>query len=136
VPRAILLLSALVFAAMGLSFTAFTQPMARLVEIDLESEVARTDFAATYGGFELGFALFLALCATRPEQQLRRGVDWVRPGLVASGCALAGFAAVRLLGMLVSSSVSPLMLSVLIAEAAGSAVSFWAAGQAAPPRPR
>jgi hypothetical protein len=124
-PRAILLMSALVFAALGFSFTAFTQPMARLVEIDLRSDVARTDLAATYGGFELGFAVFLAICATRPGKDLR-------PGLVASGCALAGFASVRALGMLMSSSVSPLMLSVLIAELAGSAVSFWAAGRTVP----
>jgi hypothetical protein len=122
-PRAILRLSALVFAALGLSFTFMTRFMAEIVEIQLDSDLARTDFAATYGGFELGFAVFLAICSTRPE--------WVRPGLVASGCALAGFASVRLIGMLMSAELSWLMLAVLIAEALGSAASFWAAGQAA-----
>jgi hypothetical protein len=144
VPRAILLLSALVFAAIGFSFTFFTRPMAQLVEIHLATDVARTDFTATYGGFALGFAVFLATCATQaawrnarpgvPEdwKERRPGVpeDWVRPGLIASGCALSGFASVRLIGIVTSAELSPLMLSVLIAEAAGSALSFWAAGRA------
>ena len=121
-PRAILLLSALVFAAIGFSFTFFTVRMAQVVEIQLATDVARTDFAATYGGFALGFAVFLAMCTTQKA-------DGLRGGLTASGCALAGFASVRLTGIVMSAELSPLMLSVLCTEAAGSALSFWAAAR-------
>ena len=126
--RGILLLSALLFAGFGAAFTLFPHRLAATVGIQLTTSVARTDFAATYGGFELGFAVFLAICASRPA--------WVRPGLVASGCAIAGFASVRLVGILIAPELSLLMVGVLIFEAAGSALSFWAlsfrGGRAAP----
>ena len=119
--RAILLLCALAFAGFGVAFTSFAEPMARTVDIELATDVARTDFIATYGGFELGFAAFLLLCWRR--------VDWVRIGLLASGCALAGFATTRAVGMSQSAALSPLMLTVLVAETLGSVASFWGAAQ-------
>ena len=120
-PRAILLLSATVFAGFGLAFSLFSERMAATIDIALPTDVARTDFMATYGGFELGVALFLFRCWRNPA--------WVRVGLIASGCAIGGFASLRLAGMLTSSSFSPLMLVVLIVESIGSAVSFWGARQ-------
>lgn len=119
VERTILVLAALTFAGFGAAFALFTSGMAALVDIDLRTDTARTDFAATYGGFELGFAAFLLLAA--------RTDAWVRPGLVASGCALAGFAAVRLAGMLMSSEIEALMSVAFGGEALGSGLSFWAA---------
>jgi len=117
--RVVLLLSAVIFAAFGAAAIAFTRQMAEAVDIGLATDVARTDFMATYGGFELGFGLFLGLA-------WQRG-DWVRPGLMANGCALAGFASMRLLGILTSAGLSPLMLVVCVVEASGSALSFWGA---------
>jgi hypothetical protein len=118
--RVVLLLSAVVFAAFGAAAVAATRQMAEAVGIGLTTDVARTDFMATYGGFELGFGLFLGLA-------WRRG-EWVRPGLIANGCALAGFASMRLLGIVTSTELSPLMLAVFVVEATGCALSFWAAG--------
>ena len=117
--RVILLVSAVIFAAFGAAAIGFTRPMAEAVGIGLSTDVARTDFMATYGGFELGFGVFLWLA-------WRRG-EWLRPGLIANGCALAGFASMRLLGILTSSELSPLMLVVCAVEATGCALSFWGA---------
>jgi hypothetical protein len=117
--RVVLLLSAVIFAAFGAAAIAFTRQMAEAVDIGLATDVARTDFMATYGGFELGFGLFLGLA-------WQRG-DWVRPGLIANGCALAGFASMRLLGIVTSTELSPLMLVVCVVEASGCALSFWGA---------
>ena len=118
-PRIILRLSAVAFAAFGAAFAFFPRPMARTIDLELVTAVARTDFIATYGGFELGFAAFLWMCSRRDE--------WVRPGLLASGCALAGFSLARLGGILTSDEFSTLMLGVFAMEALGCVVSFWAA---------
>lgn len=126
IARAVLLLSALVFGGFGLAFTVRPVALARLVDIRLESPTARIEFAAMYGGFELGVAAFLLICAREPA--------WVRPGLVLSGSALAGFAAVRLLGLATQPGGWPLLSVLFAAEAAGSALSFWAAGRAVHPR--
>jgi hypothetical protein len=117
--RAVLWLSALSFGAFGLAFGLWPQGMAATVGIVLPTDAARVDFVATYGGFELGFALFLALCARREA--------WVQPGLTASGCALAGFACLRAGAILLSADPGTLNYGVFAMEAAGSALSFWAA---------
>lgn len=90
-PRAVLLLAGIAFTGFGLAFTLWPLPMGRLVEIPLPTPTARIDFAATYGGFELGFGAFLLVCARRAA--------WLVPGLWATASALAGFAMVRLLGL-------------------------------------
>ncbi|MGH7418236.1 MAG: DUF4345 family protein, partial [Candidatus Rokuibacteriota bacterium] len=72
-------------------FTLWPLRMARLVEIPLATPTARIDFAATYGGFELGFGVFLLACARRPA--------WHEPGLWATAAALGGFALIRIQSM-------------------------------------
>lgn len=114
-------LSALTIGGFGLAFTLRPVAMAALVEIPLASPTARIDFSATYGGFELGVASYLVICARR--------ATWVRPGLMLSGSALAGFAAVRLLGILLEPRVQPLLYILLLAEVAGAFLSFWAANR-------
>lgn len=119
IPRMVLWLSASVFALFGCLFTARPQAMARVVEIELPTATAMVDFAATYGGFELGFAVFLAICTREDE--------WVRPGLLASACALGGFAVVRAAGILApGGAVNALMYPVLALEIGGAALSVWA----------
>lgn len=53
-------------------------------------------------------------------------------GLVAAGCALSGFALVRLGGILLSTRVEPLIYIVLVAEAVGALLNFWAARRTSP----
>ena len=73
---------------------------------------------AFYGGFELGFAAFLAWCLRRPDR--------VPAGLaaVAFGLGIAGLG--RLAGMLTAAGpLKPLMTAFLVAELAGAAVCAW-----------
>ena len=118
IPRAVLWLTALTFLGLGAASTFWPLGMASMVEIGLPSSTARVDFAATYGGFELGFAAFLLLC-------LRR--SWVEPGLWAGAIALAGFATVRLLTLLGSDApVRPVIHLALALEIVGVILNAWA----------
>src|SRR5688500_15143100 len=116
--QALLLLAALVFIGIGVVFLFAPVDWARVVEIELPTSISRTDLRATYGGFDLGFGVFLALCALRPA--------WIRPGLAAMAIALAGFAGGRSYGILVDGCTSMLMPSFAILEASGSILAFLA----------
>jgi hypothetical protein len=118
-PRGILGLTALTFLGFGIASAFWPVPMASMVEIGLSSSTARVDFAATYGGFELGFGAFLLLC-------LRRRA-WVETGLWAGALALGGFATVRLLTLLASEGpVRPVIHLALALEVAGVVLNAWA----------
>jgi Domain of unknown function (DUF4345) len=117
--RAILWFVALGFLGCGLAFTLWPLPMARLIEIPLPTPTARIDFAATYGGFELGFAAFLIVCARRDP--------WLAPGLWAMSAALAGFALVRIQSLLVAAgpATTPIYVALTL-ELTGTAAGIWA----------
>jgi hypothetical protein len=106
--RAVLVFAALVFFTFGMGFLLVPVQWAEAVDIALPTALARTDLRATYGGLEIGVALFLALCAVRAE--------WVRPGLVALMLAAGGFGAGRLAGIVVERSAGPLMLGFALLE--------------------
>jgi hypothetical protein len=89
IPRSALVFTGLGFLGFGLAYALWPLPMAHLTEIQLPTPSARIDFAATYGGFQIGFGLFLLGCAKRP--------DWTEPGLWAATAALTGFVLIRLL---------------------------------------
>lgn len=116
--QVLLLLAAVVFIGIGVVFLLAPVEWARVVEIELPTPISRTDLRATYGGFDLGFGVFLALCAFRRE--------WLRPGLAAMAIALAGFAGGRTYGILVDGCPSMLMPSFAIMEASGSILAFLA----------
>ena len=86
-PRAVLVLTGLGFIGFGLAYTLGPLPMARLTEIPLPTPSARINFAATYGGLQLGFGIFLLRCVARPA--------WTEPGLWAATATLAGLGLVR-----------------------------------------
>ncbi len=104
-----LLFAALVFIGIGLGFLVAPVQLASVVEISLPTPMARTDFRATYGGFDLAMGVFLALCALRPT--------WIRPGLLAVGLAAAGFGSGRLIGILVEGTATFLMVMFVALEA-------------------
>ncbi len=121
-PRAILGLTAIAFIGFGVAFTLWPEPMAGITDLHLPSGTARVDFAATYGGFQLGFGAFLLLCLRRPP--------WNEPGLWAGLLALAGFAAVRTLTLLVNGG--PVRASIFVAlalELSGVLLTGWALGR-------
>jgi hypothetical protein len=122
VPRLVLRLAAVTFAGFGVAFAFWPHAMAATVDIALPTDTATADFVATYGGFQIGFALFLWLCTRRPER--------VRVGLLASGWAVAGFATARLIAILLLPDVRPVLYTVVTFETAAAALAFWAARRA------
>jgi hypothetical protein len=94
VPSFILLVIGIGFIGFGVACALRPSRMARFTEVELPTATARTDFAATYGGFQLGFGCFLLTCTRSPA--------WIEPGLVAATAALAGFAGIRALGIVAS----------------------------------
>jgi hypothetical protein len=118
IPHMILGLTAATFSAFGVAFAFWPAAMAQLIDIQLLTATAKVDFAATYGGFELGFGAFLLLCLRR------RG--WLETGLWAGALSLGGFATVRLLTLLAGSApVRPAIYVALALETAGVLLNFW-----------
>ena len=115
-PRTVLGLGALVFIVIGALFLVAPAYWAAVVDIGVPTAMARTDFRATYGGFDLCFGLFLGHCTLRP--------DWIRPGLVAMGLALAGYAGGRLVGFFVEGTADRLMIIFGALEAIGAMAAF------------
>lgn len=122
-PRLVLAAAAVLFAAFGLAFAIAPHRLAAMVDIALPTNTATIDFVATYGGFEIGFAIFLVYCLMRPER--------VRLGLLASGWAVTGFAATRAIGLLVVGGARPIMYGALAFETACATLAFVAASRAA-----
>jgi len=121
-PRLVLAAAAVLFLAFGLAFAVAPHRLAAMVDLPLLTNTATADFVATYGGFEIGFAVFLFTCLRRPER--------VRVGLLASGCAVAGFAVARGASMLVLGDVKPVMYYALAFETVCAALAFLAASRA------
>jgi hypothetical protein len=118
-PRLVLATAAVLFAAFGVAFAVAPHRLAAMVDIALPTNTATIDFVATYGGFEIGFAIFLFYCLTRPEL--------VRTGLLASGWAVTGFAATRAAGLLVLGNAGPVMYGALAFETVCATLAFAAA---------
>src|SRR5688572_10318748 len=118
-PRLVLTVAAVLFAAFGLAFAGAPHRLASFVDIPLPTTTATTDYIATYGGFQIGFAVFLFTCVARPER--------VRLGLLASGWAVAGFAISRAAGILALGGVKPVMYQALAFEGVCATIAFVAA---------
>jgi hypothetical protein len=119
----VLATAAVLFAAFGVAFAVAPRRLAAMVDIALPTNTATIDFVATYGGFEIGFAIFLLYCLMRLER--------VRLGLLASGWAVTGFAVTRAIGLLVVGGARPVMYGALAFETACATLAFVAAAHAA-----
>ena len=106
--RFLLLASAAIFVGVGAIFLFFPANFAAVLEIGAPTAMARMDLRATYGGLELGFGIFLIICAVKRQ--------WIRPGLWALGLATGGFATGRLVGLVAEKTMSSLMLVCLVLE--------------------
>ena len=91
-PALILILAGVGFIGFGVAYALWPGRMAALTDLSLTSPTAIADFVATYGGFQIGFGVFLLACAGR--------ASWLEPGLWAAVAALTGFASLRLLAIL------------------------------------
>ncbi len=116
-------ITAVSFLVIGLGFLVVPVAWAASMEITLASALARTDLRATYGGFNVGFGLFLLACARREA--------WHRPGLLASVLALYGFAAGRLLGWALEGELARFLLVLLLIELGAGSLALWLYGRGA-----
>ena len=121
-PRVVLAAAAVLFAVFGLMFAAAPHQTAAMVDIPLTTNTATIDFIATYGGFEIGFAIFLFICLRRPER--------LRLGLMAAGWAVTGFAVTRAIGLLLLGGAKPVLYGALAFEAVCASLAFAAASTA------
>ena len=114
--RVTLLGSLLIF--LGFGTWLFVAPQAlEGIGIQLLEPAARIDVRATYGGMELGLAVFLLLCLLRDA--------WVRVGLTAAGCVIAGFGCARLAAIALEGQGTPLMWSFVGIEFTATLVILW-----------
>lgn len=111
------------FLGFGLAYMLWSVPMARLTEIPLPTPTARIDFAAIYGGVQLGFGAFLLRCARRP--------DGLAVGLSAATFVLAAIGTVRLLSLVLASGPPDWVIYVALAMELGGAALCWWAGRVA-----
>lgn len=121
-PRLVLGAAAVLFAGLGILFAVAPHWTAATVDIALPTNTATIDFIATYGGFQIGFGIFLFMCLARPER--------VRLGLLASGCGVAGFGVTRAIGLLVLGDAKPILYGALAFEATCATLAFVAASRA------
>jgi hypothetical protein len=121
IPRVILFLLGAAFLGFGTAFVVWPSRMARLVDIALPTRTALADFTATYGGFQLGFGVFLLVCAQRGA--------WLEPGLWAAAAALGGFGTIRVVSLLLTRGpVRQVVWIGLLLELGGVALSIWGLG--------
>lgn len=116
--RLVVWVCALLFAGAGVAGAFAPASMAALAGIALPIPTAAVDYAAMYGGLELGLAAALCWCALHPSR--------VPAGLVVGGCAFAGFALVRAAWVVGSADAWPLMSYLAIGESATAVLCFWA----------
>jgi hypothetical protein len=105
-PRLALMLAGLGFAGFGVAYAVWPLPMGRLTDIPLPTATARIDFAAIYGGVQLGFGIFLLVASKRRE--------WLEPGLWAGCAVFAALVLVRLLGILVTEGSPGKVITIAI----------------------
>jgi hypothetical protein len=120
--RIVLAIAAVLFMALGVLFAVAPHWTAATVDIGLPTNTATVDFMATYGGFQLGFGIFLVVCLRRAER--------TRLGLLASGCAVAGFGVTRAAGLLLLGGARPVLYGALAFEIVCATVAFVAAKRA------
>ncbi len=95
--RGILWILAGVFALFGLGYLVMPEPFATAAGIQA-SATGLTDVRATYGGFQLGFAAFLAWSAWAPSRHAT--------ALLATGAVVGAIGACRLLGLAIDAAPS------------------------------
>jgi len=117
-PRALLIASAGVYAAIGAAFVLAPHTFAAWVGIELTSVTADNDFRAVYGGVPAGLAVFFVMALRRP--------GWMRPALWVVALTLGGLAASRVWSWLVAGWPEPIGLALHAAEIAGLGASILA----------
>lgn len=112
IARAVLLVTAIVFAGFGLWLLIYPEAVSTL-GVELLNPSARIEIRSFYGGLEIGLGAFLLYCARSPSLEL------LKAGLLAAGLALGGVSIGRLFGFLVDGQPMPLVLIFTALEVGG-----------------
>jgi hypothetical protein len=111
-----LMLSAVAYGFIGVTFLVAPAEMASFVDVSLGSATADNDIRAVYGGVALGLALFFGAA-------VHRG-DWAVPALWVAALTLACMAGARFVSWAVAGPPAPLGYLLHSAEFLGSLASL------------
>ncbi|MES9925741.1 MAG: DUF4345 domain-containing protein [Candidatus Thiodiazotropha endolucinida] len=114
---AVLLSASLGIGAIGLGYLVSPQFMYGLYGIGLETVNELNMVRSAYGGLFFGFAILFLLGALR--------ANLAKPALIALLTFMAGFALGRIVSVLVDGVPSPLILSLIVAEIAYTALAVY-----------
>lgn len=106
-----LILTAVVYAAIGVIFLADPVYWASSLDIVLPTPTAIIDFRATYGGCMFAIAVFFVYCLKDSKR--------IRVGLVFQAISLAGFGLTRGFGIILNPNSRPVNYYLLAAEVFG-----------------
>jgi hypothetical protein len=106
-----IILSALVYGAIGIMFLTSPDYWASSLDIYLPTPTAVIDLQATYGGCMIAISLFFVYCLKSPLL--------INIGLILQAITLGGFAFGRTFGIAVNGTPKPIMFYLLSAEIVG-----------------
>lgn len=109
--RVILLITALVFVALGAAFLTAPARLAEVVDLIAVQPAALAELRAMYGGMQIGFGVFLTWCGL--------SIPRVRTGLLAALMVFAGLAGGRFAGILAEPSQPAVTFALLAIEILG-----------------
>lgn len=116
--RVVLCLNTFVFGGIGIYALVFPHELASLIGLVLQTPAAVTDIRSTYGGFEIGLALFFTYAFRSQEQVV------VRCALLVAALSFTGFASSRILGFLVDGHDEILTWVLFFLESAGASLNW------------
>lgn len=109
--RIILLVTALLFVALGAAFLTIPVRLADIIDLGVGEPAALADVRAVYGGMQIGFGVFLTWCGL--------AIPRVRTGLLAALMVFAGLALGRFLGIVAEPSQPAITFVLLAVEILG-----------------
>ncbi len=112
--RALVWLAAAIFVVAGLTYLLSPASLTQATGISADAG-GLTDIRANYGGFQLGFGLFLAWCAR----------SRVSTGLLLTALVLGAVLLSRVVGLVTDGSVTSFHLSALGFEVTLTALALW-----------
>jgi hypothetical protein len=112
--RLVLVLTGLVWLAIGLWAMADPVALADSVDFELRSDLARLEVRAMYGGFSIALGVIHLLATTRAA--------WLLPALAASGISMVGLVSGRLLSVAVDGFPGPFAMVLIGSESVGIAL--------------
>lgn len=103
-----LFITILTFLGIGLFCLFAPLEAASLVDLQLSSPSATSDFRANYGGCIIGIGLFFVYCYLNP--------DYIRLGLILQILSISGFVIGRIIGIIFDGIPKPILIYFLVAE--------------------